>query len=136
MSADATTAALVAACCLLALVAIKYAAYRVRYRFDSDDIEAARADAAKRSRAVKGGHATEQMAPLLGEFAERFDPADARFLGGPVDYVVFDGLAEGRIRGVFLVEVKTGGSRLNANEVRVRDAVDEGRVAYEVLRLG
>ena len=136
MSADATTAALVAATALLVLVAVKYAAYRTRYRYDSQDLESARADAAKRSRSVRGGRATEQLAPLLGEFAERFDPADARFLGGPVDYVVFDGLAAGRVRGVVLVEVKTGGSRLSANEVRVRDAIDEGRVSYEVLRLG
>jgi predicted Holliday junction resolvase-like endonuclease len=130
-----TSPALIVAVALLVLVAVKYAAYRARYRFDSDDLDAARADAVKRSRAVRGGQASEQMAPLLGEFAERFDPADARFLGGPVDYVVFDGLGEGRVRSVVLVEVKTGGSRLSANEVRVRDAVDEGRVGYEVLRL-
>ena len=31
----------------------------------------------------------EQMAPLLPGFA--YLPADARFLGDPIDYVIFDG---------------------------------------------
>ncbi len=34
-----------------------------------------------------------------------------------------------------LIEVKTGRGRLNGNEVAVREAIAEGRVAYELLRL-
>lgn len=116
-------------------LAVSYARYRVTYRYGEADLRAARSDAAKRSRAVRGGKASEQMAPLLGPFAERFDPADARFLGAPVDYVVFDGLAEGALCEVVLVEVKTGGSQLNRNEREVREAVDAGRVSYAVIRL-
>lgn len=37
---------------------------------------------------------------------------------------------------MILVEVKTGGGRLSANERQVRDAIDEGRVGYELIRLG
>ncbi len=33
------------------------------------------------------------------------------------------------------VEIKTGTSRLNPNERRVRDAIDAGRVNYRVVRL-
>ncbi len=91
-----------------------------------------RPGAAARSRR---GRAVEQLAPFAPEFAERFDPADARFLGAPVDFVVFDGLAAGDLREVVLIEVKTGRSRLNGNEVAVREAIAEGRVAYELLRL-
>ena len=133
-------AALIAACALavvaLLRVSVSYARYRAAYRYDDDDLEAARRDAARRSRGVRGGKAAEQIAPLLGEFADRFDPADARFLGAPVDFVVFDGLADGALREVVLVEIKTGGGRLNSNERQVRDAVERGAVGYTMIRLG
>jgi predicted Holliday junction resolvase-like endonuclease len=92
-------------------------------------------DAAKRSRSVRAGKAVEQVAPLLGEFADRFDAHDARFLGAPVDYVVFDGLSTGVLREVVLVEVKTGSSRLTPNEREVQVAISERRVRYEIVRL-
>ena len=75
------------------------------------------------------------MAPLVPAFAERFDPAEARFLGAPIDYVVFDGLGSGELREIVLVEVKTGRSQLNTNELEVERAVAEGRVSFEILRL-
>ncbi len=127
----------IAALALLALIrtAVAYARYRALHPYDENDLEAARRDAAGRSRAVRRGRAVEQLVPFASEFAERFDPADARFLGAPIDFVVFDGLAAGDLREVVLVEVKTGRGRLNANELAVRDVIAEGRVAYELLRL-
>jgi predicted Holliday junction resolvase-like endonuclease len=56
-------------------------------------------------------------------------------VGAPVDYVVFDGLAAGELRELVLVEVKSGSGSLSPNERAVREAVAEGRVAYEVVRL-
>lgn len=122
---------------VLALIrlAVAHARYRAIYRYDDEDLAAARRDAARRSRGVRGGKAAEQLAPLSSAFGDRFDPADARFLGAPVDFVVFDGLAEGTLQEVVLVEVKTGSGRLNANERAVREAIAEGRVGYELLRL-
>lgn len=120
---------------LLAWVALSYVRYRAIYRYDGDDIEAARRDAVKRSRSVLGGKAAEQIVPLLPEFSERFDASEARFLGAPIDYVVFDGIGSGTLREVVLVEVKTGRSRLTPNEREVELAVREGRVRFETLRL-
>jgi len=130
----AITIAIVATLALLR-TAIAYARYRALHPYDEDDLEEARRDAARRSRGVRGGRAAEQLAPFAAGFAERFDPADARFLGAPVDFVVFDGLAAGELREVVLVEIKTGGGRLNANERAVREAIDGGRVGYELIRL-
>lgn len=79
------------------------------------------------------GLAAEQLAPFLPGF--NYLPSDARFLGSPIDYVVFDGLADGDDVEIVLLEVKTGGAHLSERERRVRRAVDEGRVRYEVLRL-
>lgn len=93
---------------------------------------AARA-ALERSRRVLKGQAAEQLAPLAQEF--QYLANDARFLGSPVDYLIFDGLSEsGEVEVVFL-EVKSGQARLTEREARVRDAVNAGRVRWEELRL-
>jgi predicted Holliday junction resolvase-like endonuclease len=135
MNESLATALLVAAVLALLWVSASYARYRALHRYGEAELAAARRDAAKRSRSVLGGKAGEQLAPLLPQFYERFNPAEARFLGAPVDYVVFDGLATGELRELVLVEVKTGGAGLNANEREVELAVAEGRVAFELLRL-
>jgi predicted Holliday junction resolvase-like endonuclease len=135
MNESLATALLVAAVLALLWVSASYARYRALHRYGETELAAARRDAAKRSRSVLGGKAGEQLAPLLPQFYERFNPAEARFLGAPVDYVVFDGLATGELRELVLVEVKTGGAGLNANEREVELAVAEGRVAFELLRL-
>ena len=81
------------------------------------------------------GKAGEQLVPLVPAFSDRFDPSEARFIGAPIDYVIFDGIGAGELREVVLVEVKTGRSKLNGNERAVQRAVREGRVSFEILRL-
>ena len=93
-----------------------------------------RRDAVRRSEAVTTGKVVEQLVPILPDFP--FHPRDARFLGSPVDFVVFDGLNEGDVRRVVFVEVKTGAAQLSARERRVRDAVEAGRVAFVEHRAG
>jgi len=91
-----------------------------------------REDAILRSQAVITGRVSEQLLPFLPGF--RFNPKDARFLGSPVDFVVFDGLDEGTLRRVLFVEVKTGEADLSARERQVRDAVRGGAVEWIELR--
>jgi predicted Holliday junction resolvase-like endonuclease len=86
-----------------------------------------------RSQAVTVGKVYEQLVPHLPDFA--FNPKDARFIGSPVDFVVFDGLNDGDVRQVVFVEVKTGRSELTVRERRVRDAVKAGRVGWSELRV-
>src|SRR5262249_59485580 len=89
-----------------------------------------------RSRSVLSGKVQEQLAPLFPEFFAQFNPCDARFLGSPIDYVVFHGLDAGEeeLRVIF-VEAKTGKGNLTPRERRVRDAIQSGRVDYQLLRL-
>ena len=95
---------------------------------------AIREDAVQRSLAVTTGKVNEQLVPFLPEF--RFNPKDARFLGSPVDLVVFDGLAAGDVRRVVFLEVKTGEGSLSARERQVRDVIEARQVAWAELRLG
>jgi len=92
-----------------------------------------RQDAVQRSQAVTSGKVHEQLVPYLPEFG--FNPKDARFLGSPVDLLVFDGLDDGELRRVVFVEIKTGGSALTGRERQVRDVVRASQVAWEEIRL-
>ncbi len=125
---------------LLAVAVLAWFLWRERRRYD--DLEAsittlldeARKDALKRSRDTRRGQVAEQMVPWLPDFA--YNPKDARFLGAPVDFVVFDGLDAGDVKRVVLVEVKCGdGAKLNGRQRDVRRCVEEGRVSFEVVQV-
>ena len=92
-----------------------------------------REDAVQRSQAVTVGKVHEQVVPYLPEF--RYNPKDARFLGTPVDLVVFDGLADGQLRRIVFLEVKTGASDLSNRERQVRDVVEAREVEWAELRV-
>jgi predicted Holliday junction resolvase-like endonuclease len=129
-------AALVVALVAIGWLLIRYTAYRARFKFTDADVKAAREDTKSRSRSVLSGKVQEQLAPLFPEFFAQFNPVDARFLGSPFDFLVFDGLDGGElVERVVFVEVKSGNSKLNARERLVRDAIQEGRVEYQLLRL-
>ena len=83
----------------------------------------------KQSRAVLGGLVSEQIAPLLPDFP--FDPGDCRFIGKPVDFIVFKGMNEQNISEVIFLEVKSGSSKtLNQQEKRLREVIQSGGVRW------
>lgn len=100
---------------------------------------AARRESVEKSRSTLKGQIAEQMAPLLPGFL--YEPADARFLGDPIDYVVFNGyttLREERTDAgleVVLLEVKQGGSALSPFQKAIAASVEAGRVRFEICRI-
>ena len=93
-----------------------------------------RQDALKRSNAVKGGQLAEQLAPFLPNFP--CNPADAHFLGQPIDYIAFPGLCEkNTVDEILLIEVKTNTSQLSSREKEIREAVKSGRIRYIEYRV-
>ncbi len=103
-------------------------------------VEDARRESVQRSRSTLKGRIAEQLAPLLPGFP--YDPSDARFLGDPIDYVVFSGYA--RLRDeqgpdedldIVLLEVKQGGSALSPFQKAIARCVTEGRVRFEICRV-
>jgi predicted Holliday junction resolvase-like endonuclease len=128
------------ALCALALVVSLLAAawlyaYKLRHPYTKADLVKARRDSVDKSRSVVSGKVQEHLAPLFPAFLNQFNPKDARFLGTPLDFIVFDGLDEGDVRRVVFVEVKTGKASLLSRERRCRDAIEAGRVEYQFLRL-
>lgn len=100
----------------------------------SKALKKVRQDAVKRSNAVKGGQLAEQLAPFLPNFP--CNPADAHFLGQPIDYIAFPGLCEkNSVDEILLIEVKTNTSQLSGREKEIREAVKSGRIRYVEYRI-
>jgi len=132
---DTATALLIVVVALIALATL-WAGYVVgkrvaKARFQRE-IPAVRDEAVKRSRAVLSGQLTEQLAPYLPEFP--WNPTEVRFIGKPIDFIVFRGMDEKRVDEVVFVEVKTGESRLSPVERSLRDAIQEKRVSWSEWR--
>ena len=108
------------------IVVLLFLLWKARYT------RAVRQDAIQRSLAVTTGKVYEQLVPYLPD--SPFNPRDVRFLGSPVDFVVFDGLSDGNVTRIVFVEVKTGAAELSTRERRIRDAVQDSRVEWYELR--
>lgn len=94
---------------------------------------AIRQDAVDRSRAVIVGKVTEHVTPWIPAFP--YNPKDARFIGSPVDMIVFDGCDEDDVRRIIFLEIKTNNSALTARQRQIRDAVLAKRVEWRELRV-
>ena len=97
------------------------------------EIQIAREDAVKRSRAVLNGQLSEQFAAFFPDFPA--DPTEIRFVGKPVAFVAFPGLSTGTVDEVLFVEVKTGNAALSKVERSLRDAVEKKNVRYTEYRI-
>jgi len=106
----------------------------------AEDMMRVREDALSRQRATVKGLISEQLAPLLPEFTDLCNPADARFLGNPIDYVVFKDMncdqGDEKPIEILLIDVKTGRAGLSHVQRRVKEAADSRRVSFHVLRPG
>jgi predicted Holliday junction resolvase-like endonuclease len=91
-----------------------------------------RQSAITQSRAVLTGKFTEQMTPYLPEF--KYDPTEARFIGSPIDLIVFPGLAQGDPSEVVIMEIKTGKHcQLTYAEKKIRQLIEDGMVRWELI---
>ena len=131
---------------IIALIFVFLAYYLLKWRFErrfrqwlQDETEALeqeknriRQAAINQSRAVLGGKFVEQMAPYLPEF--KYDPTEARFIGSPIDLVVFPGLAGGDPQEVVIMEIKTGKNcQLTPQQRKIRQLIEDGMVRWELI---
>src|SRR3989344_4193464 len=98
-----------------------------------EQIDAIRKDAIEKSRAVLGGQFSEQLAPFLPNFP--FSPTECRFVGKPVDLIVFKGMDGKDINEVVFVEVKIGNSKLSPSEKKLKETIEKKRVRWEEYRV-
>jgi predicted Holliday junction resolvase-like endonuclease len=89
-------------------------------------------------RAVLRGQLAEQVAPLLPNFP--YHPSDFRPLGQPIDFIVFDGLADARehggpVRGIIIGDIKSGNAHLSDCQEAIKEAIEQGHVRWETIRI-
>ena len=117
----------------IALIALAFLLGRaLQRRKDREEARQARKVFETRSRATLKGQLSEQLAPYLPGFP--YSPSEARFIGKPVDFLIFEGMDQKDIRNVVFVEVKSGGSRLSPQERKLRDAIQNKRVSWYEYR--
>ena len=98
-----------------------------------EERERAVKEAIAQSRAVLGGKFVEQLAPYLPEF--KYDPTEARFIGSPIDLIVFPGLASGDPEEIVIMEIKTGKTgQLTPQERKIRQLIEDGMVRWELIQ--
>ena len=115
----------------------KYKGFLEQWKVETE--KAFREDALARSRAVLKGAIAEQLAPIFKVFG--YNPSDARFIGDPVDYVIFDGYTQVKERkedkpiAVVLADVKTGRASLTYEQRRIKQGIERGAVKFKVIRM-
>lgn len=98
--------------------------------------EKIREDAIKRSARTLSGKTLEKLVPFLENFP--YDPHDIRWLGDPVDLIIFDGysFSEGRdLNQIVFCEVKSGKSKLSPIQNKVKEVVEKKKVKWEEFRI-
>ena len=101
-------------------------------------------EAQKRSnniqRNVLKGQIGEQFTPFITDFP--YNPSDCRFMGEPIDYVIFQKLhecADGNVLiedvQLIIAEVKTGNARLNQRQKIIKQVIENEQVSFKELRI-
>ena len=93
-----------------------------------------RQDAVRGSRNAITGEIYEKILPSMPNFP--YAPKDMVFVGKWTDYIIFNGLSEGDLREIIFLEIKSGKSRLNANEKMIKKILDEKIVRFAEMRVG
>ena len=104
------------------------------FRFQRDnDILEARKDSINKQRATIKGQISETLAPWSMTVVDSV--SELNFLGNPIDFIGFKGLDGKGDVDIKFIEVKSGKSKLNQNQKRVRDAVIAKRIEWVETRI-
>ncbi len=86
------------------------------------------------------GQLGERFTPFMGGFP--YNPSDCRFLGEPIDFIIFNNLHEcsdGRVPieavEIIIADVKTGDARLSQRQKILQHIIANGQVRFETLRV-
>ena len=79
-------------------------------------------DIADHQRVNIKGKVAEVFAPFLKGFP--FKPSECKFIGDPIDYLVFEGLSDRDIKRIHFVEVKTNDGKLSKHQKQIQDLID------------
>jgi predicted Holliday junction resolvase-like endonuclease len=85
------------------------------------------------AKAVNIGFVLERIAPTLDGFT--FEQNDCRAMFDPIDYVIFEGLSsKGKVNKIIMVDIKTGGARLNPKQRRIKELVEDKKMEFRTYK--
>ena len=99
----------------------KLAFYKANLKWQKN-LLSLRRDIAEKQRVGIKGKITEAFAPFLPDFP--YKASECKFIGDPIDYLVFEGLDERDVKAIHLLEVKEGTSKLSKHQKQIKDIVD------------
>ena len=89
-------------------------------------------EAIEKSSRILSGKTLEKLIPFLKKFSH--DPHDVRWLGDPIDLVVFDGSSSGKPEKITFIEVKSGSSKLSKKQKKIREIVKNKKIFWEEFK--
>lgn len=131
---------LLVAVLLFAVIYLIYKNLQWKFKFEKkveeflkSEEERIRRDAIERSARALSGKTLEKLVPFLENFSH--DAHDIRWLGDPIDLVVFDGYSTGNPDKIVFCEVKSGDSKLTSGQKKIKELVENKKVKWEEFRV-
>ncbi|MBS3140127.1 hypothetical protein J4479_03920 [Candidatus Woesearchaeota archaeon] len=98
-----------------------------------EKLEKLRSEIADKQRAGIKGKITEMFAPYLEGFP--FKASECKFIGDPIDYVVFEGLDNRDITGIHFLDVKADSSELKKHQRQIKEIIEQkGNIGFKTFR--
>lgn len=95
-----------------------------------------REDAISRSARTLSGKTLEKIVPFLEKF--KHDPHDIRWLGDPIDLVIFDGYSRNNhsnLDKITFCEIKSGDSTVNPSQKKIKEIIEKKKVEWEEFKI-
>lgn len=98
-----------------------------------DKLQRLKLEIADNQRAGIKGKVTEMFAPYLKDFP--FKASECKFIGDPIDYVVFEGLDQRDIKGIHFLDVKADSSELKKHQKQIKEIIDnKGNISFRTFK--
>ena len=91
-----------------------------------------REDAILRSARTLSGKTLERLIPFLDRFP--YDPHDIRWIGDPIDLVIFNSHSKDNSNNIIFCEVKSGNSKLTKRQSDIKKLIENKRVEWLEFR--
>ena len=82
---------------------------------------------------IISGKTIEKLLPFFENF--KYHPHDMRWIGEPIDYIIFDGYSHNNPKQIVFLEVKTGKSKLNEMQRKLKELVRKKKIKWEEVRI-
>jgi len=114
------------------LIGYKFGAFKKNKDWEAE-LPNHKKQAIMKSRSILGGQFSEQLAPYLPDFG--YLPTECKFIGKPIDFIVFKGMDEKNINEIIFVEVKSGKAKISSSEKKLKDVIKNKKVKWVEYRV-